>query len=50
MRVDPETKIAFITNKRGEIKIFDFKEVRNLIFKSKTNFHRMPQMLNKLSN
>jgi len=28
MKVDEETKIAFITNKKGEIKMFDFKEVR----------------------
>lgn len=30
MKVDCSTKIAFITNKKGEIKIFDFKDVKKL--------------------
>lgn len=37
MRVDDETKVAFITNKKGEVKIYDFKEVNPSKIPSKNN-------------
>lgn len=41
MVVDPNTKYAFITDKKGKIQIFDFKEVRENNFGLLCNFFRM---------
>jgi hypothetical protein len=38
MKVDEETKVAFIANRKGEIKIYDFKEVSPLIINQNLTF------------
>ena len=46
MRVDPETKTAFIVNRRGEIKIYDFNDVSSCST-TQTNFFRKIWKSNK---